>query len=60
MATQMKPTKEVAGRAKQLAAAMFLYCGESSGQLIRLLTTGVNIPIHQKFKRLQFVKFDLF
>ncbi len=45
--TQMKPTKEVAGRAKQLAAAMFLYSGESSGQLIRLLTPGLNITINK-------------
>jgi hypothetical protein len=57
-------THKRSGRpSKQLAAAMFLYCGESSGQLTRLLTTGVNITIEiiNKFRRLQCnVKFDLF
>jgi hypothetical protein len=55
-------THKRSGRpSKQLAAAMFLYCGESSGQLIRLLTPGVNITIEKKFRRLQFnVKYALF
>ncbi len=46
MATKWNPQKKWQA-SKQLAAAMFLYCGESSGQLIRLLTPGVNITINK-------------